>query len=84
MVEQELPRLLGFESSCVFMHDDTKDILYTICLDEEADNAKQKAGPPGFEREFIIEEGQVVQFPKDMGITGFIKNHDSICYINDV
>ena len=82
MLEEQLPPLLGFQSSCVFLHNLEKDLLYSVCLDEESDNARKMYGPPGFEREFIIERGQVVEFPIDMGITGFVKKFDAICYIN--
>lgn len=57
MIETDLPRLLGYEKSCVFLHNEKQDLLYSVRLDEEADNSKKLNGPPGFERDFIIEEG---------------------------
>ena len=36
-----------------------------------------------FEREFIINERQVVKFPTNMGISGFALRGDAVCIIND-
>jgi hypothetical protein len=38
MIETDLPRLLGYEKSCVFLHNEKLNLLYSVCLDVEADN----------------------------------------------
>ena len=65
------------------MHNDRKNQLYSICLDEEGDKLYKEEGPPGFERDFYVASDQVVEFPVDMGVTGFAYSQKSICYIND-
>lgn len=65
------------------MHNDRKNLLYSICIDEDGDKLYAKEGPPGFEREFFVSADQVVEFPIDMGVTGFAYQNNSICYINE-
>jgi hypothetical protein len=57
MIQEELPILLGFEHCRVFMHNENRCMLYSIVLDEEGDKSKMANGPPGFERDFIVEHG---------------------------
>jgi hypothetical protein len=54
-------------------------MLYSIVLDEESERSK---GLPGFERDFIVERGQVAEFPNDMAITGYCHTKEAVCYIN--
>lgn len=39
------------------MHNEDRRMLYSIVLDEEGDKSKMANGPPGFERDFIVEHG---------------------------
>lgn len=39
------------------MHDEQRNMLYSIVLDEDGDKRIMENGPPGFEQEFIVERG---------------------------
>jgi hypothetical protein len=71
MIRDDLPVLLGYENACLFIYNDDKKSLYSINLDEEGDRLAKENGPPGFERDFVVESGQVVEFPVTMGLTSY-------------
>jgi hypothetical protein len=39
------------------MHNEQRRMLYSIVLDEDGDKRMMEQGPPGFEREFVVERG---------------------------
>jgi len=64
------------------MHNDKIKSLYYICLDDDIDKIYKANNPPGFECDYRVQSSQVVDYPTNMGISGFCFKNDSICFIN--
>jgi hypothetical protein len=78
-IKHELPNLMSFEHASVYLHDPVKDNLFSISINEDAE---QETSSSSFERNFVIEESQIVRFPTSMGINGFAFQKDTVNYIN--
>lgn len=81
-VEKDIPKLFGFEKATIMMHNDKIKSLYYICLDDDIDKIYKANNPPGFECDYRVQSSQVVDYPTNMGISGFCFKNDSICFIN--
>jgi hypothetical protein len=78
MLQVDLPKLLGFEQSTLFVYDD-RDSICAVAIDEKGEREKKKNAAPGWEREFLVDAGNVVKFPTSLGITGFCFKNDAVC-----
>ena len=82
-IKTDLPKLLGYEKAEVFMFDNIKRNLYCMSIRPETNQPDPTVEKPAFEKEFIIDEKQVVRFPPNMGISGYALKGDAVCFIND-
>lgn len=64
------------------MYNENKDLLFNVWLDSAKDDTYKATMPPGFEIDYTINPGQIVEFPTEMGISGFAYNNDALCFVN--
>lgn len=70
-MRHDVPKLLDFQHSSMFVIDETGQNLCAISLDEQTDNFERKNyGAMGFEKEYLIDTGNIVRFPTALGMTG--------------
>lgn len=48
---------------------------------QEEEEAKQFKG---FEYEYLLRKEQIVNFPLEIGVTGYAFRKDAICFVNDL
>lgn len=63
------------------MFDRLKNNLYCMSVTGQQDLTEEQM--KDFEREFIVNEKQIVRFPTNMGISGFALRGDAVCFVND-
>lgn len=81
-IKFEVPKLLDFKSANMYIYDTTQENLKALNLDEDAERLAKKEDPNSFERDFNFDERSVVRFPRNMGISGFAFENDSVTYVN--
>lgn len=81
-VKKDIPKLLGYKQASIFMHDTEQNNLYTVNLDEDAEN-RTRDHYGTFEVEFAFDESQVVRFPTSMGVNGLSFLTNSVNYFNN-
>lgn len=83
-VRYDVPRLLGFQNACIYILDQrTRDNLFAVSLDEDADKRVRELGNYSFEQDFVFEDNQIVRFPTSLGVNGFTCQNNAINYFND-
>ena len=83
-VRHDVPKLLGFQHSSMYVIDETGASLCAISLDEESDKIeRENYQGMGFEKEYLIDTTQIVRFPTTLGLTGLVFQNNAVIYLND-
>ena len=68
----------------MFVIDETGKSLCAISLDEETEKMERETYQGlGFEKEFVINKSQIVQFPTTLGLTGLAFQNNAVTYLNN-
>ena len=81
-VQKDITDLLEFESACLFVYDEVIGDLKVLMYDKETDRLARIEDPTGYERCYNFDQKQVVRFPKDMGVTGFVLENNSVNFVD--
>lgn len=83
-VRHDVPKLLGFQHSSMYVIDETGASLCAISLDEESDKIdSENYQGMGFEKEYLIDTTQFVRFPTTLGLTGLVYHNNAVIFLND-
>jgi hypothetical protein len=65
------------------VYDEVVGDLKVLIHDKETDRLANIEDPTGYERRYNIDQKQVVRFPKDMGVTGFVLENNSVNFVDN-
>lgn len=83
-VRHDVPKLLGFQYSSMYVIDEKGTSLCAISLDEESDKIeRENYQGMGFEKEYLIDTTQIVRFPTTLGLTGLAFQNNAVTYLNE-